>query len=419
MRKITVLILTALILMTFGARADDSLWGKSIRAEMVSPPSDAFDAALEAPFVAGISADGQKYLIVGFGGAPYLWDQGSGARLFIVPGSDYVDEALNLTKESALAKHAEDRERLEAMYADANGDPRLALLMDQSLRLAPGMVVQGACGDYMGLSCTPMILSGLLDCRDGKWYCPERGTPTLPVIDGKSVVQHAAEAKLWNVASGETADIDFGLPGWAVLCARCLPDGSICGVLQDRSTIDKQNGQTTVMVVLPANGNREEYALGMHRMGRGFDTLMTSGDGRGVVAFSVQTIQVDRPFYIDRNSGEVSLLTRQLEAMRPIPLADCLNESGAPVLSETDATCAWYPVAEMKDGTLLAMDLSRGELFLIDPGSLKIHVLIDDAGFSALSEYRMALLATPVPFSGNGTDIFPLRRQDKYLHLAE
>ena len=44
-------------------------------------------------------------------------------------------------------------------------------------------------------------------------------------------------------------------------------------------------------------------------------------------------------------------------------------------------------MAEMNDGTILAMDLSLDELLLIDPSSLQIHILIDDAGLMELSEY--------------------------------
>ena len=39
-----------------------------MRAELVEPPAEAFDPALEQPRVAGISADGEKLLIVGLGG---------------------------------------------------------------------------------------------------------------------------------------------------------------------------------------------------------------------------------------------------------------------------------------------------------------------------------------------------------------
>lgn len=422
MNRTASILLAALILIICAAHAeegiDSSLWGKAITAEIVALPSEAFDQTLIDPFIAGISADGQKFLIVGYDGAPYLWNQGDGTKQYIVPGSEYVDGELVLSKEGALHKHEEYRAELEKKYTDASGDSRLALLMDQNLRLAPGFIVQGSSGDYMGLSHDRILLWGLLDCRDGKWYCSDRGTPTLPVIDGKSVTQYGTEAKLWDVESGETTDIDFGMPGWAVLCARFLQDGSICGVLQDRGKTDKRNGQDTTMVVLPPDGIREEYPLAKWKMGSGFSTLITSGDSSKIIAFSITTIQRDRPFLIDRISGEVSVLTRQLEEMKAIPLSDCLDENGKVARNDEDATCVWYPMAEMNDGTILAMDLSLDELLLIDPSSLQIHILIDEAGLMELSEYRMSIINTPVPFSGNGVDVFPLRRLDKYLHLV-
>jgi hypothetical protein len=67
MRQILVILL-CLALSCAALAEGDSLWGKQVRAELVEPPAEAFDPALEQPRVAGISADGEKLLIVGLGG---------------------------------------------------------------------------------------------------------------------------------------------------------------------------------------------------------------------------------------------------------------------------------------------------------------------------------------------------------------
>ena len=69
MNRTASILLAALILIICAAHAeegiDSSLWGKAITAEIVALPSEAFDQTLIDPFIAGISADGQKFLIVG------------------------------------------------------------------------------------------------------------------------------------------------------------------------------------------------------------------------------------------------------------------------------------------------------------------------------------------------------------------
>lgn len=415
-----VLCLSLLALPLAALGEGDSLWGRKVKAELVTPPRAAFNKALELPRVMGISADGEKLLIVGFGGAPYLWDRGSGEKLYLTPGSEFVDGELTLICDAALARQPEGtRETLEAMYKGAPGDARLAMLMDRALNLARGFFARNASGDYMPVSNLNMPLDGLVDCRDGKWYCPEHGTPSLPVIDGRCVTYDSSKAQLWEIVSGATTEIDFGLPGWAVLCARYLPDGSICGVLQDRTAIDREKGQQNAMVILAPDGGREEYPLGKMVFPKGPDLLMAGGDGRRVVAFSATTVQRDRPYLIDRDAGTVSLLTHRPEQMRAIPLEDCLDADGAAALSEEDASCVWYPLTEMRDGTLMAIDMSLGELLLIDLRTLDTYVLLDEEALIDLAEYRMALLSTPLPLSGNGLDCFAMRAEDKYLHLTE
>lgn len=419
----TLVILLCLALSCAALAEGDSLWGMQVRAELVEPPAEAFDPALEQPRVAGISADGEKLLIVGVGGAPYLWDRGSGERLYLAPGNDAMEEQLEMNWLGVIGKQPEEkreafRERLEKMYAKAPGDARLARLSDPGLRISSMMYPQGAQGDYMMLFNEKMSIFGLLDCRDGKWYCPEQGMPSLPVIDGRCVVFFRPEAMLWDVESGETSPIDFGMPGWTLVYAAGLPDGSVCGALQDRSEIDKKNGQPTALAILTPDGSREEYALGKQKFGQAIGIFMTGGDGSRVVAFSQMTLERNRPFLIDRAAGTVSLLTHSEDGMRAIPLADCLDENGIPVLSDEDAAGVWIPLAGMRDGRLLAIDMSRNELLLIDLGTLETDVLLDDAGLSELDDTRMNLLAAPLPLTGNGLDTFALRSLDKYLHLV-
>ena len=118
--------------------------------------------------------------------------------------------------------------------------------------------------------------------------------------------------------------------------------------------------------------------------------------GSRIIAFGRSTVSFIHPYLIDRETGEVSILSYKGIGVSADALEDMQDEeTGAVIQPEEKSFMVLMPCADRETFLIYAMD---GTVSLFDPYTLETGFLLGDADTSSIP--------MPMYYSGNGYDRF-------------